>query len=102
MWLAFVFALVARFVPAFIEVAATCHLEAAPFALDGMQPADVLGDPPLLGFLLRFHGRNVTIGAGQPLSSIRLLAKWDRLPACRSSLYISIQKFRHPERRLPE
>ena len=57
MWLrVFVFALVARFVPAFIEITATCHLEAAPFALDHMQTADVSGDPSLLGFLLRFHG----------------------------------------------
>jgi hypothetical protein len=35
-----------------------------------MQAADVLGDPPLFGFLLRFHGGKVTSAGGQPLSIV--------------------------------
>jgi len=71
MWLmVLVFTLVTRFVPAFIEVTATGHPEAAPFALDHMQTADVPGDSSLLGFLLRFHGSKVTIEGGQPLSAV--------------------------------
>jgi hypothetical protein len=42
------------FVAAFVEVAATGHLKPAPFALDGVQAADVLGDSPSFLFAPAF------------------------------------------------
>jgi hypothetical protein len=87
---AFAFALVAGFVAAFIEVTAARHLKAAPFALDGVQAANVLGDPPLLGFLLRFHGCKVSSGVGQRLSSLRLIGRSDTgFQPIRDELYCS-------------
>jgi hypothetical protein len=59
------------FFPALIEVTATRHLKAAPFALDGMQTANVPGDP----LSLSFHGGEVTTGVGQRLSALR---RWER------------------------
>jgi hypothetical protein len=63
---AFDFVLFPRFIPAFIEVTATRHFKAAPFALDSMQTADILSDPSLL----RFHDLKATTLDGQRLSTV--------------------------------
>jgi hypothetical protein len=54
------------FFPAVVEVTATRHLEAAPFAFDGVQTADVLRDLLLLGFpsaLCLLHAANLSLAA---------------------------------------